>query len=75
MKVHYTVSRCSAAEKESWTGDLGHICEEMLKQHLPERDDHTLVFVCGPDAMIKAAVLPALKKMGFDQEGGNVILF
>ena len=37
----------------------------MIKDHLPEPSDDTLILMCGPPPMINFACLPNLDKLGY----------
>ena len=49
FKVYYTLDRPS----ENWTQGKGFISEEMIKENLSEPSDDKMVFVCGPDPMVR----------------------
>lgn len=46
---------------DSWTGLKGYVDGEVLREHLFPPAEDSAVFLCGPPAMIRKAVLPALK--------------
>jgi cytochrome-b5 reductase len=49
FSVYYVVDK---AEK-GWTGGVGYITGEMLKEKMPKPSDDSLVLVCGPPGMMK----------------------
>lgn len=61
-RVVYTLTKAT----EGWQGLKGRIGAELLKEHC-ERDERSMVLVCGPEAMEKA-VHGALKEMGWGDE-------
>ncbi|KAJ9493380.1 hypothetical protein H2202_011147 [Exophiala xenobiotica] len=51
-------------DKDKWEkngGFSGHVNEDMIKHKLFEPGQKSVVFLCGPPAMIQKAALPALK--------------
>lgn len=46
---------------DGWDGLRGHVDEEMIKKTLFPPEEDSVVFLCGPPAMIQKAALPALK--------------
>jgi cytochrome-b5 reductase len=63
FRVHYTLDN---PPKRGWKGSKGFIDTEMCEKSLPEAGDDAFIFICGPPPMIKFAVEPALKEMGYD---------
>ena len=57
----YTVDR----PKDGWSYSSGFVNEEMIKDHLPQSDEHSVILMCGPPPMIKYACVPNLEKLGF----------
>lgn len=53
---------------EEWTGKKGHVNADVIKEvgFAPEKG--SVVFLCGPPAMIQKAALPALKEWGYVEE-------
>ena len=51
-----------------WSYSSGFVSAEMIQDHLPPPGPETLILACGPPPMIKFAVLPNLKELGFQQE-------
>ena len=62
LRVWYVVSKTTSQE---WKYSLGHITEDILKEHIPPATD-TLALACGPPQMIELAVQPNLEKLGYD---------
>eukprot|EP00111_Clytia_hemisphaerica_P015481 TCONS_00045717-protein len=61
LHVWYTLDRA----QENWSYSSGFVNEEMIKEHLPRSDDHSVILMCGPPPMIKFACIPNLEKLGF----------
>lgn len=61
FKLWYTLDR----PKPEWTQGKGFVTEEMIKEHLFEPSDSTLVLMCGPPPMVNYACTPALEKLGY----------
>ncbi|ESL12099.1 cytochrome-B5 reductase [Trypanosoma rangeli SC58] len=58
LKVYYTVDALQD-EDAAYTGFIGYITEEMLRQTMPEPSLKNLLLLCGPDGMMaKLAGLP-----------------
>ena len=55
---------------EEWEGIKGHVDENVIKEHAfaPDGGKQSVVFLCGPPAMIQKAALPALKDWGYEEE-------
>jgi len=49
FKVHYVVDKASPG----WTGGTGYVNLDMVKQYLPAPNTNSVIFVCGPGAMVK----------------------
>lgn len=66
IKVTHILSHPS----KEWNGIKGHVDGVIIKQHgfAPDRGKESVVFLCGPPAMIQKAALPALKDWGFVEE-------
>lgn len=65
LKVWYVLSK---PEKEGWKYSLGHITEDILREHIPVSSESSLALACGPPAMLQFAVNPNLEKMGYSKE-------
>eukprot|EP00301_Raphidiophrys_heterophryoidea_P018725 c3733_g1_i1.p1 GENE.c3733_g1_i1~~c3733_g1_i1.p1 ORF type:complete len:272 (+),score=69.56 c3733_g1_i1:51-818(+) len=48
IHIHYVVNKGD----ETWTGSVGFVSAELIKQYLPAPADDSMVFVCGPPAMV-----------------------
>ncbi|KAF4263910.1 hypothetical protein KXW98_007982 [Aspergillus fumigatus] len=53
---------------EDWTGEKGHVNEKILHKYAFEPGEKSVALLCGPPAMIQKAVLPVLKKWGYDED-------
>ena len=62
--LYYTLDE---PPKRGWKGGKGFINTEMCEKALPECSDDTFIFICGPPPMIKFAVEPSLKEMGYKE--------
>jgi cytochrome-b5 reductase len=52
IKIHYVVDR---VEKNStWTGGIGHITLETLREKMPAPDPTVQIYVCGPPPFMEA---------------------
>lgn len=57
LKITHVLSHPS----ENWKGTKGHVDASIIKANLFEPEKKSVVFLCGPPAMIQKAALPALK--------------
>lgn len=64
LKVTHVLSDAG----DEWRGLKGHVDEKMIKEHLFEPDDESLVLLCGPPPMIQKAALPALQDWGYKHD-------
>lgn len=64
FKVWYILS---GACPEQWPYSRGRICEELIKEHIPEGSAETLALLCGPQPLIESACLPNLFKLNYDK--------
>jgi len=64
LHIWYTLDRPG----EGWSYSSGFVNEEMIKDHLPKSDEHSVVLMCGPPPMIKYACIPNLEKLGFSPD-------
>lgn len=53
---------------DDWKGKKGHVNADVIKEVGFEPKDGSVVFLCGPPAMIQKAALPALKDWGYKEE-------
>ncbi|KAL2467521.1 Nitrate reductase [NADH] 2 [Forsythia ovata] len=63
VKVWYVMS---GSIKPDWKYSVGHINEEILREHIPAASEYALALACGPLPMIQFAVKPNLEKIGYD---------
>jgi cytochrome-b5 reductase len=68
FKVWYTID--GPPTNGSWKFSTGHVCEEMLKAHMPPASSEggVQILMCGPPPMIKFACMPNLEKLGYTEE-------
>jgi NAD(P)H-flavin reductase/cytochrome b involved in lipid metabolism len=53
---------------QKWDGEAGFVSEEMLRKYMPPPSKDSMIFLCGPPPMIKKALNPALKMLGYENE-------
>ncbi|BGP04219.1 hypothetical protein JCM10049v2_000017 [Rhodotorula toruloides] len=53
---------------DDWTGRRGHVDADLLRDALFPPDKDSVVFLCGPPAMIQKAALPALRDWGYVED-------
>ncbi|EXA28602.1 nitrate reductase (NADH) [Fusarium oxysporum f. sp. pisi HDV247] len=53
---------------EDWAGERGLVTADMLRKYLFEPGEGSVVFLCGPPALIKKTVLPALTEWGYKED-------
>jgi len=63
FKLIHTITRPEES-KEQWSGRVGRIDSELIKEHL---DIDTIIYVCGPPGMVDA-MLELLKEIGVPDE-------
>jgi len=63
MQVAYTVDRVK--DGDDWSGYVGFISEEMVRETLPPPGEGTLVLACGPPVMIEKCVRPICSRLGY----------
>lgn len=61
MKLVHVLS----SPDESWPGLKGFVTQDMIRQHLFEPTEDSVVLLCGPPIMMDKAVLPVLDSMPF----------
>lgn len=64
FKITHVLSHPS----DEWKGKKGHVNADIIKDALFEPGEDSVVFLCGPPAMIQKAALPALKEWGYEEE-------
>lgn len=69
FKVYYTLNEAPP----NWKYGVGHVEEKMLKDQLFPPTPLSVVFLCGPPAMVEHSLLPNLEKIGYTDV--NVIVF
>ncbi len=50
-----------------WTGSIGRMTPEILRQHLPAPDASTCIFLCGPPPMVDV-LETTLKELGYPEQ-------
>ena len=66
FKVWYTVDRVSGGEE--WPFSVGHVNQQLIREHMHPADADTVNGLCGPPGLIAFACVPNLKELGFDEE-------
>ncbi|KAF4544365.1 Cytochrome b5 [Lasiodiplodia theobromae] len=66
FRVHYMLDHPPA--EGGWTGGVGYVTKEVMKERLPAVAEDTKIVLCGPPGMVKAAK-GSLKEMGFQVPG------
>jgi glycine betaine catabolism B len=55
LKIVYTITDESDADKDNWSGERGYINEEMLTKYLTRNEiDKSIFYICGPPGMLSA---------------------
>lgn len=54
--------------EENWTGGVGFITKDMIKENLPAPSEDTLMLMCGPPVMCQKVLKPYLEEMGYPKE-------
>lgn len=49
FKVTYSLTKPPV----DWKGETGRVSLDMVKTHMPEPTDKSMIFVCGPDGMVQ----------------------
>ena len=69
FKVHYVLSHPPAeSDVGSWTGGVGFVTADMIKEHLPAAAEDTKALLCGPPPMVNA-MSKHLVDLGFKAPG------
>jgi len=66
FKLHFMLDHPS----DKWEGGRGYVNADVLKEHMPPKDDDTKILLCGPPPMVNA-IKKGLTSLGFP-EPGNV---
>merc|ERR1711957_91180 len=66
FKPFFTID--SKTPEENWTGGVGFITKEMIKERLPAPSDDTLILMCGPPVMCTKVLMPYLEEMGYSKD-------
>lgn len=53
---------------DGWKGPKGFVNEDIIRSHAFEPADSNIALLCGPPMMIQKAVLPALKRWGYEED-------
>lgn len=64
--IHYTLTRPNNDSEKKWKGKIGRVNEEMISECFPLPTKDTVILLCGPTPMVKAACLPNLEKLKYN---------
>lgn len=64
FRVHYVLEEAP----ENWSGSVGYVTENIIKEHLPAPSPDTKILVCGPEPMV-TAMKKATEAVGFAPAG------
>lgn len=64
FKVHFMLDHPS----DKWEGGRGYVNADVLKEHMPPKDDDTKILLCGPPPMVNA-IKKGLTSLGFPEPG------
>nr|OQO24577.1 hypothetical protein B0A51_09734 [Rachicladosporium sp. CCFEE 5018] len=53
---------------DDWKGLKGHVSADIIRDKLFAPEEGSVVFLCGPPAMIQKAALPALRDWGYEED-------
>ncbi|KAK0251144.1 NADH-cytochrome b5 reductase [Friedmanniomyces endolithicus] len=62
FRVHYVLNN----PPEKWSGGVGFVTAEMIKQHLPAPAKDIKILICGPPPMV-SALKKATESLGYDK--------
>ncbi|KAG0228223.1 NADH-cytochrome b5 reductase 1 [Mortierella sp. GBAus27b] len=62
FKVHYVLNN----PPEGWTGSVGFVSSDMIKEHMPQPASDIKVLLCGPPPMI-SAMTKITQELGYDK--------
>jgi len=65
LKIWYTVSR---GAPENWKYDVGRVNVHMFKEHLFPPSYDSVVFLCGPPAMVEHGCIENLERLGYTED-------
>lgn len=72
FEMHYhgrfEIVHVLARPSEAWNGLRGFVNEDIIKQNAFEPADKNIALLCGPPMMIQKAVLPAMKRWGYEED-------
>lgn len=60
--------RTAHARFIAWSYNTGHVCDEMMREHLHPPDPLTLCLLCGPPPMVNYTCIPGLERLGHRAE-------
>lgn len=63
FKVHYLLDKPA---RDTWTGGVGYVTAEVMKEHLPAAGDGVQLLVCGPPGMVSSIKRNAVA-LGFEK--------
>jgi nitrate reductase (NAD(P)H) len=69
-KDHIKITHVLNHPSEGWKGGRGYVNGNLIRDNLfpPDGGQESVIFLCGPPAMIQKAVLPALREWGYEEE-------
>ena len=53
---------------QDWSGEKGHVDQRIIRQYSFPPEDKNVALLCGPPAMIRKTVLPALVDWGYHED-------
>lgn len=62
FKIHYVLSKAH----EGWTGGVGYVNAEMIKEHMPAPAKDIKVLLCGPPPMV-SSMAKITQDFGYDK--------
>ncbi|KEQ57611.1 uncharacterized protein M437DRAFT_79565 [Aureobasidium melanogenum CBS 110374] len=70
-KDSFEIQHILSHPSDDWKGEKGHVDADKIKKYSygPEKESgkKSVVFVCGPPAMIQKAAMPALRDWGYEE--------
>ncbi|KAF3014890.1 hypothetical protein E8E15_004993 [Penicillium rubens] len=64
----FQITHVLSHPNDKWTEEKGHVTKEILQKYTFGPEKGNLALLCGPPAMIKKAVLPALQDIGYKED-------